>query len=212
MSKKKNLNWLIFSLPVIIAAIIIILYYWIIPIWVYDSFVKITEWLFKTPSFIFDILSSGKNVVKIFWIVVGLKVLAWLLFAALIASLFWVGWTIQNKKPPIDPNARLVGKEAHLRTMDYLEQIKQIGSTESVSAKQAVYALCEKLKNESEFGSGKEATIRCENEIADCLDEIENNLPALRNGETAEGAATAIAQACTRATSKLKMRIELKKR
>jgi len=72
--------------------------------------------------------------------------------------------------------------------------------------------LLERLKNESAFGVGGAQIIVCENEIAACISAIENNVSGLFNESTVQLAAANIEAQCEKIRSKLRIRIELKKK
>lgn len=118
----------------------------------------------------------------------------------------------QNKKIKTSADAKLIGNEAYVIAMALYEKIKVIPNGDVVAAKKSVYRVCERLKNESEFGSGSMMTINCENEIADCLGEIEKNIPSLYIQATVQAAVQNIQMQSQNILGKLKLRIELKKK
>ena len=93
--------------------------------------------------------------------------------------------------------------------MELLEQIKAVPDQDVTRAKKAVYSVCERLKNESDFGSGSPATIECENEIATCLKNIESSIAGLYRGTTVEDTTKYIEMMSQKILGKLKVRIEL---
>ena len=96
--------------------------------------------------------------------------------------------------------------------LDLFEQIKAVTNQDVSRAQKAMKSVCERLRNESDFGSGSSATINCENEIAACLKAIEGNIVGLYNENTLEGTTNNIEMMCQKILSKLKIRIELKKK
>ena len=100
----------------------------------------------------------------------------------------------------------------YLRSIEILEEIKQIHNTHSKQVLPLVKRLNERLKNESSFGIGNNNVISCENEIASILDIIESNISALQNEKTAAVASRNISACCKKIDTKLKLRIELKKK
>ncbi len=211
---KKSMNWLIYLSPLIILLIYVGLFHFVVTN-IYDRAISLTTWLFSGPGVIMDILyavADPYTFLKPIYMVILLKVLCWLLSGAFIGSLFWVGYTIQNKKPAIDMNAVFANKEAYLYTMGLLEQIKGINDPAAAPARRAVQELCERLRNESAFGSGSGAVINCENEIAYCLKQIDAHIPGLRSAQSVAEATAHIEQLCGQIAGKLRIRIELKKR
>ena len=209
--EKKDLNWLIYAAPFIIAAIYIIVYLIIIPR-VYESGVSSIEWLFENPEEIVDSIKDPYTFLNPIYSIIGFKIFNWVLIGAFIASLFFVGHTIQNKKPEVSSNAMLVGKDAYVMALSIHEEIKLITENDVTAARKAIYSVCERLKNESAFGSGSAAVINCENEIAAYLQAIQSNLAGLRDASTAAEATKCIESLCQRCLAKLRVRIELKKR
>lgn len=132
--------------------------------------------------------------------------------AGLSVSLFFVGWTIQNKKPEKNKNAKLNGKEAYIITTRILENIKLIDGVEAKKARKAVALLSEKLKNESDFGVGNDSVVDCENKIFTYLQMIEDVVPNLADENSREETAQKIEQLTKQCRSQLKIRAELNKR
>jgi hypothetical protein len=209
---KKDLSWLIYLTPVLIAVVYIVMYVFVLPRFVFNTTVGLLEWLFKNPDKILDALKDPSTFLNPIYLVIAIKVMGLLLVSGFITSLFWVGRTLHNKKPPISTNAMMVGNEAYISAMDIYEQMKLISSADVTRAKKAVHSICERLKNESDFGSGSSSVINCENEIASLLRSIEGNIPALYDKNSAEQATNNIEMLCQRILSKLKIRIELKKK
>lgn len=209
---KKDFKWLIYLAPVLIAAVYIILYIFVLPNFVFNKSVSIIEWLFTNPDKIIDALKEPSTYFNPIYFVIGIKILGWLLVGGFITSLFFVGRTIQNKKPKISLDAKLIGNEAYVMALGLFEQIKGVTNQDVSRAQNAMKSVCERLRNESDFGSGSSATINCENEIADCLKAIEGNVVGLYNENTLEGTTDNIEMLCQKILSKLKVRIELKKK
>lgn len=209
---KKDFKWLIYLAPVLIAAVYIILYVFVLPNFVFNKSVSIIEWLFTNPDKIIDALKEPSTYFNPIYFVIGIKILGWLLVGGFITSLFFVGHTIQNKKPKISLDAKLIGNEAYVMALDLFEQIKAVTNQDVSRAQKAMKSVCERLRNESDFGSGSSATINCENEIAACLKAIEGNIVGLYNENTLEGTTNNIEMMCQKILSKLKIRIELKKK
>lgn len=135
-----------------------------------------------------------------------------LCLAGLSVSLFFVGWTIQNKKPEKNKNAKLNGKEAYIITTRILENIKLIDGVEAEKARKAVALLSEKLKNESNFGVGNDSVVDCENRILAYLQTIEDVVPNLADENSRAETAQKIEQLTKQCRSQLKIRAELNKR
>ena len=96
----------------------------------------------------------------------AVSLIEWLFVAGFITSLYFIGRTIHFKKPETNPNAILTGNMPYLRSIEILEEIKQIQNTHSKQVLPLVKRLSERLKNESSFGIGNDNAINCENEIA----------------------------------------------
>ena len=208
---KKDMKWMIYLSPLAIIAIYLITYLIVIPL-AFGKAVTLVDWLFNDPEKIVQALKTPSNVLVPIFTVVGLKIFNWILSVAFIASLFFVGHTLHNKKPAISIDAKLIGKEAYLTAMELYEQIKLVSSCDVGAAKNAMYSVCERLKNESNFGSGNASVINCENDIANCLKAIEGNIAGLSDERTAGQSTENIKTLCQRILGKLKIRIELKKK
>lgn len=208
---KKSLNWLLYLVPVLIAIVYVVTYLIIIPN-SYEKAVSLIEWLFTNPMEIAESLKDPYTLLTPIYKVYALKIFNWLLVAGFITSLYFIGRTIHFKKPETNPNAILTGNMPYLRSIEILEEIKQIQNTHSKQVLPLVKRLNERLKNESSFGIGNNNTINCENEIASMLDVIESNISALQNEKTAAVASRNISACCKKIDTKLKLRIELKKK
>lgn len=208
---KKSLNWLLYLVPVLIAIIYIVTYLIIIPK-SYEKTVSLIEWLFTNPMEIAERLKDPYTLLTPIYKVYALKIFNWILYAGFITSLYFIGRTIHFKKPELNSNAVLTGNMPYLRSIEILEEVKQIQNMYSKQVLPLIKRLNEHLKNESSFGIGSNNVIGCENEIASFLDVIENNINALRNEKTAEIAVKNISTCCRKIDTKLKLRTELKKK
>lgn len=217
VNKKKFPIWGICLIALAIVITWIIIYGIIIPI-LYDKFIFVTKWVLEEFDFN-ELISAIKETItdkdKVGTaLVTGIIFLAvnWILFAGLIATLFWLGFRLHFDKAPIREDAKLACKDPSIKAMSLREEIAAISGQDVTAAKAAVHSIYERLKNESDFGSGKDAVINCENEIADCLDAIEAAIPALSSAETNAEATATIEANCNKIMGKLKIRVELKKR
>ena len=208
---KKSLSWLLYLAPVLIAIIYVVTYLIIIPN-SYEKAVSLIEWLFTNPMEIAESLKDPYTLLTPIYKVYALKIFNWLLVAGFITSLYFIGRSIHFKKPETNPNAVLTGNMPYLRSIEILEEIKQISNTYSKQVLPLVKRLNECLKNESSFGIGNNNVINCENEIALMIDIIESNISALQNEKTAADASRNISACCKKIDTKLKLRIELKKK
>ena len=208
---KKSLNLLLYLVPVLIAIIYIVTYLIIIPN-SYEKAVSLMEWLFTNPMEIAESLKNPYTLLTPIYKVYALKIFNWILVAGFITSLYFIGRTIHFKKPEINSNAILTGNMPYLRSVEILEEIKQIQNAHSKQVLPLVKRVNERLKNESSFGIGNNNVISCENEIASMLDIIESNISALQNEKTAAVASRNISDCCKKIDTKLKLRIELKKK
>lgn len=217
VNKKKFPLWGICLVALGIVIVWVIIYAIIIPV-LYGKFIFVTKWVLEEFDFN-ELIGAIKNTItdpnKVGTAVVTAIIFLavnWLLFAGLIVTLFWLGFRLHFDKAPISERARLTGKDPYVKAMGLHEEIALISEQDVSAAKMAVYSVYERLKNESDFGSGKDAVIDCENAIADCLDAIEAAIPALGKAETNAEATTIIETNCTKIMGKLKARVELKKR
>ncbi len=208
---KKSFNWLLYLVPVLIAIIYIVTYLIIIPN-SYEKAVSLIEWLFTNPMEIAESLKDPYTLLTPIYKVYALKIFNWILVVGFITSLYFIGRTIHFKKPETNPNAILTGNMPYLRSIEVLEEVKQIKNAHSKQVLPFVKHLNERLKNESSFGIGNNNVIGCENEIASMLDIIESNISALQNEKTAAVASRNISACCKKIDTKLKLRIELKKK
>ena len=208
---KSNLKWLLYLSPVIILVIGIVLNLVLIPI-IYGSGVSFIEWLLGDPNNIAETLKNASNVLIPIYIIILIKILNVILAAAFAISLFFIGRSLHNKKPLQNDSAKLHGKEPYLTTISMLEEIKLIGSKKTEPARRAVQLLNERLKNESAFGEGSDAVVNCENEMASYLQAIAEQIPDLNDDVMADKATKNIEMLCQRCMTKLKLRIELKKK
>ena len=208
---KKSLNWVLYLVPVLIAIIYIVTYLIIIPN-SYEKAVSLIEWLFTNPMEIAESLKDPYTLLTPIYKVYALKIFNWILVVGFITSLYFIGRTIHFKKPETNPNAILTGNMPYLRSIEVLEDVKQIQNAYSKQVLPLVKRLNERLKNESSFGIGNNNVISCENEIASILDIIESNISALQNEKTAAVASRNISACCKKIDTKLKLRIELKKK
>ncbi len=208
---KKDFKWLLYLSPALIAALWLIVYLIIIPI-TYGKAVSFIEWIIADPTAIIDALKDSSNVLTPIYKIILLKVFNYATLIALITSLFFVGRSIQKKKPATNSNAKLVGKEPYTITIGLLEEIKMIRENDTTVARKAVSLLNERLKNESAFGEGSDTVINCENEIASYLKAIEGLIPGLHDINTIDETTRNIETLCQRCMAKLKVRIELKKK
>jgi len=208
---KKSLNWLLYLVPVLIAIVYVVTYLIIIPN-SYEKAVSLIEWLFTNPMEIAESLKDPYTLLTPIYKVYALKIFNWILVVGFITSLYFIGRTIHFKKPETNPNAVLTGNMPYLRSIEILEEVKQIQNMYSKQVIPFVKRLNERLKNESSFGIGNNNVINCENEIASMLDIIESNISALQNEKTAAVASRNISACCKKIDTKLKLRIELKKK
>ena len=216
-NKKKFPLWGICLVALGIVITWIVIYAIIIPI-LYGKFIFVTKWVLEEFDFneligaIKDTITDPNKVGTALVTAIIFLAVNWILFAGLIATLFWLGYRLHFDKAPIREDAKLTCKDPSIKAMSLREEIAAISSQDVTAARAAVHSVYERLKNESDFGSGKDAVINCENEIAACLDAIEAAIPALSSAETNAEATATIETNCTKIMGKLKVRMELKKR
>lgn len=207
--KKNGARWLLYLSPLLIAGLWVFVYLIIIPV-IYNKGIDFIEWF--TPAKFIEALKDSRNVMYPLLQIIILRLYNWLTLAGIIATLFFIGRSIQNKEPEKNQNAKLHGNEPYILTMGLLEDIKQIPDADTARAAKAVKSLNERLRSESAFGEGSNAVADCENDIAMNLEKLQRAIPGLRNAEDREDATESIEILCQRSLSKLKVRIELKKR
>ena len=209
---KKDFKWLAYLMPIILVATYITLYVFVFPRLFLDKAFGAIDLLFTNPGEILEALKNPDTWLNSIYVIIGVKILGWLLIGGFIASLFFFGRALQDTKGKTASNARLVGNAAYLNAMELLERVKTIPNADVSRAQHALRMVSERLRGSGDFGSGSPATINCENEIATCLQIIEANIAGLYNPETLEGATVNIESTCQKILGKLKIRIELKKK
>ena len=207
---KKDFKWLLYLSPVLIAAAWLIVYLCLIPA-LYGKAVSFVEWFVEDPTEIVDSIKDSSNILTPIYQIILLRIYNWLTVVGLITSFFFIGRSIQNKRPEPNYRAKLHGKEPYTITIGILEEIKIIGGN-TEKARKAVHLLNERLKNESAFGEGSDTVIDCENEIAAYLQAIQGLIPGLHDENSIAEATRQIEMLSQRCLAKLKVRIELKKR
>lgn len=165
-------------------------------------------------GYIFQLLasdsSSQNNSGSVVFLVIGIILGVLLLIGGSITLVFVVANSFQNKKPKISVIGKLVGNQAYVTALDLYGQIKCVKSQDVSRALKAMQSVCDRLRNESDFGSGTLATINCENEIADCLASIANDIAGLYNENTFVAATDSVETSCQKILNKLQVRIRLK--
>ena len=209
--KKFHLNRIAFLFPIIFYAIYAVVYLIIFPD-AYGTGLHLNNWLFNNPEHLLSILQNPGKVLLSTGKLWAWKILLYILWTGFIASLFYLGWTIQNKKPEYHPQAVLRGREPYQKALQINEEIKAHEYNVTREVKTAVRNVMEYLRNESDFGIGDNSVIACEREIANCLKTIENNIPALCNTKTMGKTEKIIIENCKTILINLKLRTERKKR
>lgn len=219
-NKMEDRKIALYLTPVIIIVLYIIMNM-VIGTMIADAGVSIVEWLFHNAEEIAETVNSGRVLEAMGEIdipripvaaIYAIKILNWILLSVLIGSLYLIGRNLHFKKPEVSDDAALRGREAYLKVMEISEAMNRSNSPTTLKARNAVKSLLERLKNESAFGVGSAQVIVCENEIAAYISSIENNVPGLFNESTVQLAASNIEAQCEMIRSKLKLRIELKKK
>ena len=210
--KKKNftLIGLHFYFQLFFYAIYAVVYLIIFPD-AYGTGLHLNNWLFNNPEHLLSILQNPGKVLLSTGKLWAWKILLYILWTGFIASLFYLGWTIQNKKPEYHPQAVLRGREPYQKALQINEEIKAHEYNVTREVKTAVRNVMEYLRNESDFGIGDNSVIACEREIANCLKTIENNIPALCNTKTMGKTEKIIIENCKTILINLKLRTERKK-
>ena len=108
--KKFHLNRIAFLFPIIFYAIYAVVYLIIFPD-AYGTGLHLNNWLFNNPEHLLSILQNPGKVLLSTGKLWAWKILLYILWTGFIASLFYLGWTIQNKKPEYHPQAVLSRRE-----------------------------------------------------------------------------------------------------
>ena len=135
--------------------------------------------------------------------------LSWAILIVFVV-VFCVEWFLYNKKPKYNAKAKREDHDPYVKMLEINEELKK--NTEIDAAKTAVRNTMECLRNESAFGIGGQSVMKCEKEIAKCLNEIREKIQDLSDDKTAKEAETAIIKNCSKIQKNLTIRTELKKR
>lgn len=209
--QKDSLNWLLYIVPVIIVLIYIILFFVLIPI-SYDNAVSFIDLAIKNPNELLEMIKSSDNVVPHIYKMILLKIVNYILFGALIVSLYFIGRKLHFSRPQYSSDATVFDKEAYYLAMEIFEELKSLNISNTRDIIESVKTVQDRLKNDSGFGVGNPQIIRCEKEIGNLLSSINDNIPGLQNKSTFETAKKSILSSCRKIMAKLKIRTELKKR
>lgn len=129
------------------------------------------------------------------------------------AAVFSVEWFLHNKKPKYNAKAKLKDHDPYMKMLEIYEELKEnTGDNDADAVKTAVRNTMERLRNESSFGIGDQPVMKCEIEIAKCLNKIKRKIHDLSDDKTAKEAETAIIKNCGKIQKDLTIRTELKKR
>ena len=212
---KKDLKWVIFSIPFVIALIVLIIYSFIIPK-TYGNAVSFIDWLFSNPENIVDTLRDPNMVLPRVYNIIFLKVGTYVLTIVFITSLFMVGKQLHRKNEPDNLDALLKGKEAFFNAMKISAALKEakgkINNMDIEKLSHKMKILQEKLSIESDFGYSNKSITDCENEIAHLLDHLYNMANALTSDEKMMVYQSNINECISRIQALLNQRTEMKKR
>ncbi len=185
----KDLKWLIYTAPIIIALIGIIVFFMILPN-IYGRSVSFIDWLLSNPENIISTLKSPDTILPKIYNIVFLKVTYYIFLISFIVSLFFVGKELQKKEEPNAPGALLHGKEAYFLIMKISALIKEARFTVKGShidnLERQVKLIEERLKIERDFGVGNRTVIGIENDIAEQLYYIRENVKKMNKGNADE--------------------------
>lgn len=209
--QKADFTWVAYLCPILIAAIYVIIYVIVMPM-AYGKGLTIGRLMTDDPESIAAFLMDKNKVFAAVNRILLLKILMYVLYVAFIASLFALGYVIQNKKPKQHIDAIMHDREAYVKAMAINARVQNITLDGTDEAKTAVRNVTEHLRNESAFGYGNIQVIRCENEVAKCLRNIDLNIPALGDPKNVQQAATVIIDDCQTIQSCLAQRMELKRK
>jgi hypothetical protein len=211
VAKKSDSRWVAFIIPVVIAVIYVIIYLILLPN-LYGKTLSIVNWAVTNPKEVIEKLQDQNAVFIPLYKIWAIRLFMWLLWAGFIASLFNLGRLLQNKKPEYSLDGLMRDKEPYYKAMEIHESIKTIEDKKAREAMVAVRNVMEHLKNESAFGVGNATVINCENEIVKCLQEIEDNVSALSSPHSVAEANKVIVADCKTIMTKLRIRMEMKKK
>ena len=202
----KKTKTIAYLLPIFFV-IVYLLIFFVLPPKIYEKGLSVGAWLTKNPSAIIDFLSDKKALVPLYeiWCI---KIVFYILIAGVIASLFFLGWVLQNKTPNHHVDAIYIGKDVYLKIIEINSEVQGMNDIDSTT-KREVQIIADKLKNESDFGFGDKSVINLENEIANCIANMED---ILNNNIDINKAQEEMLDICGKIKTKLKMRSELKKR
>lgn len=206
---------LVFVLPFLIALAGAVVFYVVLPI-VYGRMVSFLDWLFGDPENIIRTLRDPGRVLPHFYAILLLRACAFVLSAALIASLFFAGRELQRKKAPGAAGALLKGKEAYFLAMDVSAELAQtrrrLKTQDFGEVPDKIRLLDEKLMYESDFGYGGEAVTGCENEIAQRLSSLQNMLKELPGNDTFPEKLERVGESADRISELMTRRTEMMKK
>ena len=204
---------LIYLCPFIIFAVYIVVYFIVLPKIILKTSIGIIDWMFTDPKKILELLKDPDTFLNPLFLIIGSKILGWILLTAFVASVIFAVHKSQDKKKAdkINPNAILLNREAKIRATALYEKVKSISGQDVTAAKNALYKVQDRISTHSDFGSGSDTVINCENEIAQSFNEIEKNIPALQDERTNKQATQNIQQECDKIISNLAIRTELRR-
>ncbi len=204
----------IYVAPIILLFVGIIAYFIVIPK-IYGQVVSFVDWLIADPQNIIDALRDPNAVLPKVYGIIGIRIFWYVWLAAFITSLFFVGQQLQKKPEPDATNALLIKKEPYLLIQDIMAELKKskqrIYNKELDAFIYSIKRLEERLSVESDFGYGREAVLRCENNIAKQLQFLLDSVPCLEEDNMADSLPV-LREAVFNIESLLRRRTELKKR
>lgn len=208
---KSDMRWVAFVIPVVIVAIYVIVYLILLPN-LYGKTLSIANWAITNPEEVIEKLQDQNAVFLPIYKIWAFRIFLWLLWAGFIGSLFNLGRVLQNKKPEYNINGLMRDKEPYYKAMEIYDSVKILNDAKTKDARVAIRNVMERLRNESTFGMGNVSVINCENDIARCLQEIEESVPALNNEKSVSDASDVIVADCKTIMTKLRIRTEMKKK
>lgn len=148
-------------------------------------------WLFSNSQNIENLLYyPGITALPDIYSIVGMRIFWWIWLVSFLVSLYLVCRKIHWRTEAIAPNAVLRNKDPYYKLLDIrqkLIRVQQKGeTTELKSIIISLKYLEERLKNETNFGYGKEEVITCENHIAEQLQHLSNLVSTIKSGELQE--------------------------
>lgn len=208
--EKKDLIWLIYISPIVIGLLGAILFFTVV-----SNIVGKVSLDSLLAGDINNVISSINSSIS-FGSLLFLVIIFFILFVALIISLFFVGKQLQKKKESNSPGAVLHGREAYFNILEisqYMDEAKRkINSSEANKVFDKIKKIEEQFRIETDFGSGNYRVTECENKIAKELEQAGKLIRTVSDGDQFRSYLKNIDQIMVSLSSLLKFRREITKK